>query len=196
MNLIVTILAVLVFGNLVMAQDERTSIPGPNPIKGPTLGCCKCLEGGNSLDLSTVSANKWTVNSSPVAFVSPISSAWNLSTGIAKWVSTVANGNAPAGDYEYRLAFFVPNCTIDQQITLTGNSGADNEVKVFLDTTGPLAQCGNPGFCFKTPNGVTFSTPVGPGAHTLIVQVKNYGNTSGMFVNATLTSKCSTKLTK
>src|SRR3954468_1255057 len=70
-----------------------------------TLGCCKCLGGTNTLDLSTISSNSWTVNGKPVVFLTAIHPLWNLPTGPAKWVSTVANGGSAsitAGPYEYR----------------------------------------------------------------------------------------------
>lgn len=200
LNLLVTILAVLVFSNLVMAQVERISIPGP--IKGvPNLPCCKCLEGGNSLDLSTTPANKWTVNGSPVAFVSPVNAGWISPTGTAQWVSTVVDGSTswtsvPAGNYEYKLQFHIPDCAIDQEVTLSGTLGGDNSVEIDLDTTSnKLAECIT-GNCFKAP--LTTFTKAGllPGTHFLIVKVKNSEGPSGMFVDAKLTSRCLTKLTK
>src|SRR6185436_10183485 len=60
--------------------------------KVATLGCCRCLGGTNSLDLSTISSNNWTVNGNLVSFLTTINPFWNLPTVSASWVSTVATG--------------------------------------------------------------------------------------------------------
>ena len=192
------------------AQDSRLGPARPVelsasalvPAGAATLGCCKCLGGTNTLDLSTVSSNAWTVNGSPAAFLTATHPAWNINPGPAKWVSTTPSGGTgiPAGDYEYRLDFVVPACTIEQRVTLAGNFGGDDDLDLFLDNaTGPanqqnpffLAQCAG-GWCFNTPKQTlrTFARAVGPGPHTLIVKVKNGGGPSGMFVNATLSGAC------
>jgi hypothetical protein len=160
----------------------------------PTLGCCKCLGGTNSIDLSTVSSNGWTVNGSAAVFLTAIHPLWNINPGPAKWVSTVAtggNGGVPADTYDYKLNFVVPACSIDQTVTLTGNYGGDDDVQVFLDSTG-FPPCTG-GWCFNTPKKTlsTFTATVGPGTHTLTVKVKNDSlGPSGMFVNAKLTGTC------
>ena len=202
----------LVASSVAAAQDDRLGPARPVEVRasalipagGAALGCCKCLGGTNTLDLSTTPSNAWTVNGAPAAFLSAIHSAWNINPGPARWVSTAASGGTggvPAGVYEYRLNFVVPACTIGQSVTLTGNYGADNDVAVFLDdATGPAAG-GNPLFvsqctgnwCFnssKTPLPSFVNKPVAPGPHTLIVKVRNEGGPSGMFVNATLTGAC------
>ncbi|HEX8147005.1 MAG TPA: hypothetical protein VF591_07485 [Pyrinomonadaceae bacterium] len=171
-----------------------------------TLGCCKCLGGTNTLDLSTVSSNRWTVNNgAPAVFQTAVHPLWNLNPGPAAWVSTAAGGgtgNVPAGIFEYRLDFFVPKCTIGQEVTLTGNYGGDDDVDVFLDDATGQAVQQNPfflsrcagGWCFNTPQkslqAQSFTRAVGPGPHTLIVKVTNSGGPSGMFVNATLNAAC------
>lgn len=195
-----------VFTILVIAVS---SVAGQNDRRGdsnkgnaPKLGCCKCLGESNSLDLSTTIANKWTVNGNAVAFPTAIHSLWNLPIGTAKWVSTImtgSTGSIPGGSYEYKLQFEVPNCTIDQKVTLSGNYGGDDDVQIFLDnTTGtPISQCSG-GWCFNTKNTpAPFNTTVTPGTHTLIVKVQNSGiSPSGMFVNAKLTGTCSSEMTK
>ena len=171
---------------------------------GSTLGCCKCLGGSNALDLSTIPANNWTVNGNAVAFLTTIHPFWNLPTGAAKWVSTVATGgtgNVTAGPYEYKLRFVVPACAIEQRVTLTGTYGGDDDVPgVFLDnitnsTSVSLASCSG-GWCFHSTNNTnprTFTpTNLAPGNYILRVKVQNNGGPSGMFVNAKLTSNCRT----
>jgi hypothetical protein len=188
-----------------MAQGDRAQV---NQDRGDargnvaTLGCCKCLGGSNALDLSTITSNSWTVTNpggltSPVVFVLPIHTAWNLNPGLAKWISTVPSGNnsVPFGPYEYRLRFVVPQCVIEQRVVLTGNDGGDDDVDVYLDSTVPanlLSHCAG-GWCFNTSNPPPPFTPrnVGPGGHTLIVKVNNSSlSPHGMFVNAKLTSTC------
>jgi hypothetical protein len=169
-----------------------------------TLGCCKCLGGTNSLDLSTISSNRWTVNNgNAVAFLTVTHPAWNINPGPAQWVSTTAGGGMsgiPAGTYEYRLDFFVPECTIKQDVTLTGNVSGDDTFDAFLDSSTGAANTSNPlylagcsaGWCFNKPKQSlqTFTRNVGPGPHALIVRINNSGGPSGMFVNATLTGAC------
>ena len=197
--------AVLVLAaSSAMAQMER---PRPGGVEvgvqgQPTLGCCKCLGGTNTLDLSTVSSNNSTVKtpsgvSSPAVFVAQAHPAWNLSPAPAKWVSTVTNGGlgslAP-GVYEYSLKFAVPRCAIDQAVTISGNYGGDDVISVYLDnTTNLISQCTGTGWCFNTSNTPpAFSNYVvpTPGIHTLIVRVNNGGGPSGMFINAKLVSAC------
>jgi hypothetical protein len=174
-------------------DDERGNVA--------TLGCCKCLGGTNTLDLSTVSSNNWTVNGNPVAFLSAIHPLWNLPTGPAKWVSTIASGGTggiPPGAYEYRLKFVVPACSIDQTVTIAGNYGGDDDVPgVFLDNLSTsssvsLASCSG-GWCFNSTNNTnprTFTYNVLPGTYYLRVKVQNGVGPSGMFVNAKLSGNC------
>lgn len=174
---------------------EAARVPAEARRQPVALGCCKCLGGTNTLDLSTVSSNPWTVSSgAPVAFLTSIHPAWNVNPGPAKWVSTVASGasGTPAGDYEYRLDFVVPACTIGQEVTLKGNVGGDDNFDVYLDGAAgtPLTSCA--GWCFNTQKPLhTFTKSItSPGLHTLIVKIHNDGGPSGMFVNATLTGAC------
>lgn len=204
-----TVRAALAFAFLLLASSSAAAqIDGPRlgtavrvPAEGraapATLGCCKCLGGTNSLDLSTISSNRWTVNGAPASFLTAIHPLWNLNPGPAKWVSSSANGGTGSlapGTYEYRLDFVVPACTIGQEVTLTGNVGGDDGFDVYLDSVAPqnlLSQC-TTGWCFNTPKQTlhTFTRAVGSGGHTLIVKVVNGGGPSGMFVNATLTGAC------
>lgn len=167
----------------------------------PTLACCKCLGGTNTLDLSTISSNNWMVSGGPAVFLTALHPLWNLNPGPAKWVSTVATGGTgsiPGGSYEYTLDFVVPACTIDQKVTLSGNYGGDDDVFVSLDSTA-ISQCTG-GWCFNSPKKAlsTFNNVVvGPGTHTLRVKVSNDGpSPSGMFVNAKLTGTCTSEPTK
>lgn len=201
----------LLVASSVAAQTDGprlgTAVPVPIGVRQTpaTLGCCKCLGGTNTLNLSTISSNRWTVNNgNPVAFLTATHPAWNINPGPAQWVSTTAGGGTggiPAGTYEYKLDFFVPECTIRQDVTLTGNVSGDDTFDAFLDNSTGVANASNPlflaacsaGWCFNTPKQSlqTFThNNIGPGPHTLIVRIKNSGGPSGMFVNATLTGAC------
>jgi hypothetical protein len=217
LNLMIMILAMLVFGNTLMGQKqtEKTKIVPPDDRvidavkpdddlkeKVPVLGCCQCLGGTNSLNLSTIAGNNWRVAGSPAAFITTPHSAWNLPTSGASWVSTVASGastNLPISTLDYELKFKVQNCTIPQTVTLTGKVGGDDDIAVYLDNTSgtALSSCTG-GWCFNTSNPPpAISTTVGAGWHKLIVRVNNGGvSPSGMFVNAKLTSNCSKSPTK
>jgi hypothetical protein len=183
------------------AQVSRsTEIVDTQAAAVPTLGCCKCLGGSNTLDLSTVSSNQWTVNGSPVVFVTTVNPFWTMNPSPANWVSTVANTttNVPGITYDYKLAFAVPRCTIEQRASLSGSFAGDDDVFVYLDSAVPpklIAQCTG-GWCFNISHKPipTFNNyAVGPGSHTLIVRVKNAAggpSPSGMFINAKLTGNC------
>lgn len=185
-----------------MAQVERVRSNNDDAIgRTLTLACCKCLGGSNTLDLSTISSNSWIVNGNSVAFLTAVHPLWNLPTGPASWVSTVASGgtgSVAAGPYEYKLKFVVPACAIEQRVSLTGNYGGDDDVVgVFLDnvtnsTSSLLASCSG-GWCFNSNNNSnprTFTTNVPPGNYYLRIKIQNNGGPSGMFVNAKLTSNC------
>ena len=183
-----------------IAQIDRVK---PNPddgiVKGPTLGCCKCLDGTNTLDLSTVPSNNWTVIDNgitkPAVFLAQtqVNAAWNINPGPAQWVSTSSgSGNGSGGNFDYKLSFVIPTCTIPQTITLAGNYGGDNTVSVYLDNlTNLVSQCTGI-WCFSASHQPlpTFSQSIIPGPHTLIVRVNNAGGPSGMFINARLTGHC------
>jgi hypothetical protein len=185
-------------GNWIRAQSVR--VVAPDDPK-PTLGCCKCLGGSNTLDLSTIPSNHWTVNGSNTVLVTTVNPYWNINPGPANWLSTVANTattNIAGGTYEYRLPFEVSRCTIEQRVTLSGNYGGDDDVYVYLDIANSahlISQCTG-GWCFNTPHKTlstfaNYAVPLGP--HTLIVQVKNAlggASPSGMFINAKLTGTC------
>jgi hypothetical protein len=198
-----TVLAIA--ASSAMAQIGRVrSDSVKDGIKAPTaLGCCKCLGGTNTLDLSSVSSNNWRVNNSPVAFPSAINSYWNLNPAPAQWVSPLANGSTnavPPGTYDYKLDFVVPNCSIGQKVTLSGRYGGDDNIYVYLDNIASanlISQCTG-GWCFNTQNPppqFPNYPVVTPGIHTLIVRVVNGGGPSGMFINARLTGTCSSQLT-
>ena len=178
-----------------MAQTDRVR-PDVGDVRPPvpTLACCKCLGGTNTLDLSTIPSNNWTVNGNPVVFLTQIHPLWNINPGPAKWVSTSATGgtgNVNAGTYDYKLKFVVPACAIEQRVTLTGNYGGDDDVYIYLDNN-LISQCTG-GWCFNTPQKVLSTLPatlVSTMPHTLMVRVTNSGGPSGMFVNAKLTSNC------
>ena len=181
---------------VIVASSARAQSIRPETAEKtvPTLPCCRCLGGTSTLDLSTISANQWTVNGNPAVFLTAIHPLWTINPGPAQWVSTIAGGGTGSiavGTYVYHLKFVVPRCAIEQRVVLTGNYGGDDDVSISLDNT-LLSQCTN-GWCFNLQQKITvptFSGIVAPGLHTLTVKVHNSGGPSGMFVNAKLISTC------
>lgn len=189
----------------VSATDASAAAkPFPIPKDVLTLGCCRCLGGSNKLDLSTVAGVPWTVSygsgpQTPAVILPVPHPAWNLPTGGAQWVSASALGtsNLPAGTYTYRLKFYVPKCTIPQRVVLSGQGGADDEFKLYLDSNPtPISACSG-GWCFNTANPTApFAASVGVGFHTLTMSVVNTGGPSGMFLRAALEGRCTDSLTQ
>lgn len=186
------------------AQDRVVGPPRGNlpiavvPERMPTLGCCHCLGGENTLDLGTVPGNPWRVNGQPAVPVASPNVAWSTQTHGARWVSltTGANGGSNTNDH-YTLQFRVEKCTIPQSIVLKGVAAAgDNFVKVYL--TGPVGagpvQCTVAGgYCFTASNQLNnfAAWPVtAPGVYTLNVDVRNLGGPTGMFISAVLEGRC------
>lgn len=139
------------------------------------------------------------VNNSPVTILATPISAWNIPTSGAKWVSINAGGTSSGTNtYDYKLRFAVPKCAIDQEVRLTGTVGGGNNVQVLLNGA-PISTCTN-GTCFKASTAPPpFNAIVAPtqnGMYELIVRVKDEGVYTGIFINAKLVGKCSTKLTK
>lgn len=164
----------------------------------PTLGCCHCLGGENTLDLSTIPGNPWRVNGQPVVAVSPVNAAWTTLTNGAKWVSlNVAGSGGNGTTYHYTLQFRVEKCTIPQSIVLKGlAAGGDNYEKVYLTGpvgAGPVACTAAGGYCFTNGNRlVNFANwPLTkPGVYTLNVDVANISGPTGMFLSAVLEGRC------
>jgi hypothetical protein len=115
LNSFSTLLMLVVFGlgaSATSAQVGRSEAAlQVRDVRGaaPTLGCCKCLGGTNTLDVGTIPSNNWTVNGNAAIAVTTPHSAWNLPTGPAKWLSTAANGSqgVALGIYEYKLKRFM-----------------------------------------------------------------------------------------
>ncbi|TXH73832.1 MAG: hypothetical protein E6Q88_04910 [Lysobacteraceae bacterium] len=194
------------------AQSPESKVPAtdisaaakPLPKDVLVLGCCRCTGGINRLDLSTVAGVPWTVSynsgpQTPAVILPTPHPLWNLPTGGAQWVSASALGTSgvPAGTYTYRLKFYVPKCTIPQRVVLSGQGGADDGFKLYLDSNPtPISACSG-GWCFNTANPTApFAASVGFGLHTLTMSVVNTGGPSGMFLRAALEGRCTDSLTQ
>jgi hypothetical protein len=92
-----TVRAALAFAFLLLASSSAAArvdgprlgtavrVPADIRVAPATLGCRKCLGGTNTLDLSTVSSNRWAVNNgNPVAFLTAARPAWNINPGPAQ----------------------------------------------------------------------------------------------------------------
>jgi hypothetical protein len=183
----------------VPRQPTLTAVPMPMPQKMPTLGCCRCLGGENTLDLSTIPSNPWRVNGQPAAVVASPNPAWSTNTNGANWIAPSAAGNGGVNTtYHYTLQFKVEKCTIPQTIVFKGlAAAADNYIKVSL--TGPSSggpvQCNNAsGYCFTAANQLNnfaaWPVTVAPGIYTLNVDVKNISGPTGMFISAFVQGRC------
>lgn len=162
----------------------------------PTLSCCKCLGETNSLDLSTGQTSpidsKWKVNGGN-AYTTPPYTGW-LPLPPAQWIQPVASPtpspNVAANTvFKYTLQFTVPKCTIPMDVSLKGAFAADNSAKAFLDGN-PIATCGIKCFASGQAPVVLSASSIGPGNHTLEIQVLNQSGPSGLIVNARLNAQC------
>lgn len=197
---------------IVAAHAQVRELPPRGPIvatplphlqRMPTLGCCRCLGGQNTLDLSTGPGNAWKVNGQPAVVVAQPNAAWSPNTNGAKWISIdPAGSGAPNATYRYTLQFKVQKCTIPQQIVFKGLAiAADNRYKVYLSGpsgSSPVVACppaaAATGHCFTATNQLnnfaTWPVAVVPGTYTLNVDVTNISGPSGMFLNAKLEGQC------
>ena len=104
------------------------------------------------------------------------------------------DSNAAAGNYTYRIQFYVPECV--GPLALTGEFWADNTV-TSLTVNGhpvPFAPCTPSNNCFAVGHGTTFTVPpafLHGALNTLAIVVYNQGAWTGLAVNATLSSDCS-----
>jgi hypothetical protein len=206
--LLAALLATLPAAVATQAQ-EATARPRPSPIdmqpqkKIPTLGCCRCLGGNNTLNLSTIPGNPWQVNGVPAAVVASPNPAWSTNTSGAKWISINAAANGgPNTTYRYTLRFKVEKCTIPQTIVLKGLAvAADNRYSVSLtgpSGTSPSVLCpaapASTGHCFTAVSGQLNNFAAWPvvesGVHTLNVDVTNISGPTGMFINAVAEGQC------
>lgn len=193
------------------ADARDRAVPSPRVARStlqdgdqmPTLGCCECLGGQNTLDVSTVPGVPWRVDGQPTVHVAVPNVAWSTQTNGALWISGNADAEGSSTIHQYTLAFRVEKCTIPQTIVFNGIAAAgDDTLKVFL--TGPgnagPAQCTSAGYCFATVNQLNnFATwPVtgGPGVYTLEVEVLNHGGPTGMFLSGTLEGTCTNAAVK
>jgi hypothetical protein len=198
LTLALALIALVVFTGLGVAQERRHA-QGP-PLVGTqtAIRCCECLGKAYTLDLSTGHA-PWKVtppsSSASSAFnTSPIAGVWMTIPG-AGWIQPVSSPtpvNVPAGVYKYSVSFSIPKWIIPSSIKLEGKFAADNSAKVYLDTPGNTLVVCTGSSCFKAPDAPkSFSALniTGP-THTLVIEVTNDGNYSGLSVNATVTRQC------
>lgn len=196
-----TLFTLFILGVYGVAQRRAEIKEGPNASalqvqpKPLSLSCCECLGGVTTLDLSTGQASPidpfWQVNGGP-AYTTPPYPGWATNLGPAKWIQPVAAPtpapNVAVGVFRYTLRFDIPKCTIPSEVRIDGKFAADNGANVSLDGKA-VTSCPTPN-CFKTPGQALSIAGIGPGAHTLIFDVRNEGGPSGLIVNAKLTRQC------
>ncbi|HVQ07845.1 MAG TPA: hypothetical protein VMS43_05380 [Allosphingosinicella sp.] len=175
-------------------QPAPTSAqPRPDiPADAIRVPCCRCLDGHQQVVNINTRTAPWQVGSPGSTGVQPVVAAGNVSwypVPPAGWVGPPGNPTA-VGDYTYFIRIYVPRCTIPGRVILSGRFGADNSARVFLDSGQIAASQGTPNYGFLQGSITPFSTPVGPGVHTLRVVVRNIGGPTGMILQGQLTFTC------
>ncbi len=163
------------------------------PTKSISVPCCKCLGEASTVNVSTGQGGPidpfWKVNGGS-AYTTPPYPGW-MSLPPAQWIQPVASPlpspSVPATTFKYTLKFTVPQCTIPMDASLIGSFAADNNAKVFFDGK-PVTTCPGPR-CFTVATPLNIPS-IGPGTHTLEIQVGNEGGPSGLLVNAQLKTQC------
>lgn len=201
-----------------------------------TLECCRCVggQGGKALNISSGVA-KWTVSSTPtpppppppggyagqgplIAVMptnmspqvdpidigpNPLPGVWTTIAG-ANWIKPT--GGLPNGHWTYVLKVLVPDCTVPQAVTISGQLAADDMARMYVDGPSGTTQTlvGNPPAHF---NGATRSfnavlNPVTggftkPGLYYIRVEMDNLGGApAGIVLQGSLAGKCSDQLVK
>jgi hypothetical protein len=172
-----------------LAQPREPGSAG----RGLKVPCCTCVDGSiKTLNLST-GAVPWAMtgpgaSGNAVGLSHP---SWNAVSG-ASWVGPTGGAStAQAGTYTYTVRFHVPRCVIGARAIVKGQAGGDNRITVQVDGTAVGSTPGSTQYGFQTANFVNFSSqPLGPGMHTLSVQVNNQSGPSGMALRGAVEVQC------
>ena len=143
----------------------------------------------------------------------PMPGTWATIAG-ASWIQPGPSGSAMSfenGHWTYALKIQVPDCTIPQKVTISGQLAADDMARMYVDhiasgTTQALVD--NPPAHFAADGSSTrsFSTVLNPtyaggftrpGNYIIRVEMDNLGGSvSGIVLNAQLSSLCSDSETR
>jgi hypothetical protein len=138
---------------------------------------------------------QWKINGNP-AYTTPKVGSW-MALLPAQWIQPLPSPTpAPLvaqGTFKYTIKFTVPACPAGP-VQLTGSFAADNSAKAYLDGVPiPGASCAGP-VCFNNPQApvsLNGAPPIGPGPHTLQIDVNNLTKSySGLVVNAKVQRHC------
>ncbi|MDP1737130.1 MAG: hypothetical protein Q8L23_06795 [Caulobacter sp.] len=178
---------------LVLAPlPGAAQVAGSRVLKVP---CCKCVDGKKlEVVIDTGRVAGWTVRKPGSTSAAPVQSASNSAWATVSSASWVGPGSSftTAGTYVYEFKFEVPRCTIPAAVSISGRFAADNSGKVSLDNGPTVASSlGSANLGFQQANVTPYTiTGIGPGPHTLKVEVYNAGSATGLALSGIITVAC------
>jgi hypothetical protein len=229
------VLAAAATGSIVQAQGNAAGRPLPVPPPGGPQGdivikCCRCLgQESGTVNISTgtapwrvssVLSPEWPtlaptgpVNPSPMMVPGVISNPhpnWTTALSPTPWLQPSASTSMAMfnnGHVTYKLKIRIPNCTIKQRVTISGQVAADDLGKMFIDgpgsATSPIAftpppPATWPGAGFGTAAVMNFNHVLtAPGTYVIRVEVDNKGGGPlGMVLRGTANGKCDDRVEK
>lgn len=191
-----TIAAVFLGSSLLLpAAAPGQPAPVPAPLKPVKVPCCKCIGGpAQTVSINTGSA-PWFVTppSGPTTLAVQVPTpptSWTTALLPARWVHHPTAGQA-TGWYVYQLRIDVPKCVIPMTVRISGRLASDNQGQLTLGSSSPPLNIPSPSFTSPTP---VWSSTLGPGTHILTVRVRNNELQTGLVLNGTVVTRCSTAL--
>jgi hypothetical protein len=175
----------------------------PRPVKIFTVPCCRCVDGSSQTLSINTGAAPWTMTpatpsggwsgdplgraASAAVVAAPVTShpAWTTAAAPAQWVGVQAG---VPGTYVFELPFYVPNCVIRPDLTVSGVFSADNAGVITIDTPTPAFTAPGP-MAYQHITAFTFSVTT-PGTHVIRVTVGNNEGPTGTVVRGTITVRC------
>jgi hypothetical protein len=155
--------------------------------------CCPAADGSKHLVSLNTGYAVWTVrllgqtNAGPVIVMND--AAWAPmppSQPPSQWIRPAGNPTVADTTYIYELKFTVPTCAVTGLVSISGMFRADNTGKISLD--GNLLAV-SPGFYLSQTKSFSASN-IGPGTHTLSVEVYNSGVITGMVLRGEISLSC------
>jgi hypothetical protein len=138
---------------------------------------------------------------------SNINPQWTASLLPAQWIHPNTSSGAtsqPGGLYTYTIRIEVPRCIIPMSVIVAGQAAGDDEIKIFeannqigqtvfaaSPSPPPPVAAGGGGWGFRNERVASFLQPLGPGTHTLRIEVTNgSAGPHGLLVRAAVRTRC------